>query len=1544
MNINGFFAGIIDSIINGLKSRITSLPVLIGIILGIAFISMLIVTIWTLISMKRSEMNARNIFDLPPSAMKNKDEEDESINEDQFVDNNNHRVLPYVGEFINKYLITKGYIRVHSIVRSFFKAMEFLKNSLGKGYKYKLPWFLILGTENSGKSSLLNGFTSDDIFDDDERDDSDCTWWFLKGGVVLDIKGEDLILKDACHSNEKNWYLIFDMLSRYRSEKPINGIILTIPCDELYGKNKRNIEDIKKRALHISRKLSFAQNYLGLKLPVYIVITKTDVIPGFQSFCSEIPVRNRNNMLGWSNPFVLDSLYSSLWIDEAFDSIEDELNEIRMEIFAESNISSTIDGVFVFPSELLTIKEYLKIYIDSIFKNGSVEERFYLRGIYFTGDSKMVPLLQLDKSNNNQPMAILGTPDADINEAGNLTASFRNEEYAPKKIFFFEDLLLKKIFVEEGIASPMKTKVYQTNKSIFISKISTATFVIIGSYGLFNAKDQLYNNRNSLYPSLFKISSIIQDVGNLTMKNLEDNGNEILSECSSKLLMMMQQINNARFSSIFVPASWFSSINGELKETLRISYQRVVVRTIYMNLILKARSLLNLEPSKNDVSKNIGELLNPYKSREYMLMKSYISGLIELEKNIKKFDSLRSSGDPKDLNDLINYTFNGSLPNEFLENYEQYRSILMNTPFPSIDLSPYKKVAYDVLIKLFQNYLDAIFTNRSKNSIISTLNQFIDSIVKQNISKIPDFKGLKDFSNQLTEVCRELGDEGKTWLDNDVFASDKEYDKFLDDVESLFGKDVAQNILDITAVNFGYLKARLLEFNNLIESDISNNKKIEENKKKEQKSLPLSHGIFKIQRCLSSLCQEPYMIEPQDYKLITEIPEGKMIFWDDEMIQYAYDMGKRYDQFFSSKIKEFPRSMQEGITLLTKSNLCSVISGCVAKAQSFVDVPNTLTDELFSEELLQKQVTELKGVAPKFISLMKILKDDKVSFIFGDLRTILNRIGFTLLYHIDKLLENQKPYLPANLNFGYWDGEQGAGYQAYSISDNDELLYYIKLQRKHINRLAIEFAEPVVQFLNSDLVFDQNFGNHNQLTKWTRIVDNVKGFLKKDPMNSISILEKFITKTLNTYTLDNITDLIPLKDIRGDSGDYFLSIIKQIKKGILSKSEILIRKRNISRYNSLRDFYKKHLENKYPFSNYDKSQRVSIDADIEFVKEFFRMYDEFGGSPEKILDQIYQLGNDAKNMYDFLKRIHELRIFMGDSIYNNHDSLKVSLDMDFEINKREEKNTDYLVDRIFKPNNDANIEFINSDKSGMWYFGEPIEFDLRWASGNNDPSAQSPTYDPNDPDIIIDDEKLVRIQCQGNWAALRFLQKYRAETGNLDKVLPNENILCFRIPLNNGKISKVYAGITIFLPKKPGDSNMTSVKLPRTPEEMPEVSKNVLGVMDQPVLVEKSETNGIVEKDDDHNNNDDKNIINEDEEEIISNNNSNKNKDQSKSSNKSQNINKQKNDKKQNNSSENNESNKSEDQEVVDILESDKIPSLEDEDESLIQVNEEPIT
>ncbi len=71
---------------------------------------------------------------------------------------------------------------------------------------------------------------------------------------------------------------LLDLLRTHRRRRPINGILLAISLSDLLvrdeNERKRHIEAIRTRIQELTK--SF-----GMQIPVYLLITKCDLIPGF---------------------------------------------------------------------------------------------------------------------------------------------------------------------------------------------------------------------------------------------------------------------------------------------------------------------------------------------------------------------------------------------------------------------------------------------------------------------------------------------------------------------------------------------------------------------------------------------------------------------------------------------------------------------------------------------------------------------------------------------------------------------------------------------------------------------------------------------------------------------------------------------------------------------------------------------------------------------------------------------------------------------------------------------------------------------------------------------------------------------------------------------------------------------------------------------------------------------------------------------------------------------------------------------------------------
>lgn len=1383
----------------------------ITIIMIVAIASMVIVAIMIILAGKKNASSEDMASNLPPSAnipSKNQDTDDNQESRPNF---------PYrLGYKINKFLIENGYIKVHSIVKSFFRAQDFLHKVLGMGYKYKLPWYILVGEEGSGKTSLMKSFSVDEIIDDNQNNTA-LTWWFLKSGVVLDIHGKLFLPKNSMNANDRGWRLIFDLLVRYRAIRPLNGIILTIPADELYGKSRKHIEELKKRAQYSARKLSFAQSYVGMKLPIYIVITKSDLISGFKSFAASIPPRNKTNMLGWSSTSSMDRIYTSQVFSDAFNKFTDDVMELSLEILSENNKASTREGVLVFHRELSHVKEYLQCYVDSIFKDRNIDDAFVFRGFYFVGDG-IVDIDLMTNRNSSMPIEknVVNSNYSNIDAQpeketpGTQIQQTDNSKTSGQNILFFDDLLLKKIFVEDGIACATRLTIKSTNKRVLTTKITTALFTAIASYGMMNAVKSTNKKRNSLYPSLLKVHELMKVSQNLNLNNIEQDGNEVLADCSNRLIDLMMQLNSLNFKSFFMPISLFSSVNGKLKNALRLSYQRIIVRTIYMNLLLKTKKLLTFSPANH--SESIGDVLTITNNKEFENMKNYVSGFIELEKYIQKFDSIRTSGDVNDLNDLIDYTFAGNLPNDFLKNYNQFRMILRNTNFQAIDLSPYKKIAYDVLVNLLQQYIDTVFISTANNGVVQIIKTFVNNIVKNTKTAEELIRDTIDISESLTEVLNKFNESGECWIDKEGFTPNTEFNVFLDDVEKLFGKDVAQQVLDTVAINFVHLQKSLIQLPKTMGEDYTKDSKP-------------SAFLVSFQKMLSELCQEPFMVKTDEEKLDYEIPDDKMVFWDENLIEEAISMSEKFKTFASTKLKKFPKIIQEGLLLTVKEHYCCVIENTIVKAQNLKDVPSAPTKELYYEELLTKQTEKLSSCSNKFIHLMQILKEN--AYVFSGLTTVLNKIGTSLLYAVDQLFETKQIYKPSNPDIYDWDGNVGVGYKMYGLLDSEEMQQYIEKQRSTIKHLALDYADIIVTFMNSKHILNATICDTKLLTKWTKIVENVKLFDTKSGYNSITLLENFIQDTLNGYTTHNITKDIDVRKLTARTNDYFLNTIIDIKKDVMKYATTLIKKQSINKYQRLHTIYKNKLAGKYPF--YSDADSNGNEATIEDVNEFFSAYESMGGTPEDILDQLYIMNDpQIKECYEFMQRIHTFKMFFRNYCSGKIKKINAMIDVNFNGYDHVDKNVENTITKFIKIGYNTPIEDISEDKTGEWTYGTAISYNIGIHTEGNDPK---PTLDPKDKNMSIN-SNIITFKCSGRWALLRFLKKYQSDD-YFQYHDDNKRItLAFKIPLSNKSVIVSHVGILSFLSKlDANDTERTSLDLPEIPGIMPYLPKSLINAI-----------------------------------------------------------------------------------------------------------------
>lgn len=272
--------------------------------------------------------------------------------------------------------------------RRFKEAVTTLKKSHLKGRGnplYVLPWYLVVGKSGSGKSTAIQSARLPSPFGDINRISGvegtrNCDWWFFDDSVVIDIAG-----RYALHRNEAldrtEWHSFLSHLVRYRKKEPINGIIVTVEADQLL---QADPEKIEHEGRTIRKRVDEVIQVMGAKFPIYLMVTKCDLIFGMNRFCHMLSEPALDQAMGMMNHDGETDI--AALANKTMDTIVDKLKDMRLVLSNKEEVRHQhyLDPeVLLFPDELARLRKGLIGFCTGAFKDNPFQELPPLRGIYF---------------------------------------------------------------------------------------------------------------------------------------------------------------------------------------------------------------------------------------------------------------------------------------------------------------------------------------------------------------------------------------------------------------------------------------------------------------------------------------------------------------------------------------------------------------------------------------------------------------------------------------------------------------------------------------------------------------------------------------------------------------------------------------------------------------------------------------------------------------------------------------------------------------------------------------------------------------------------------------------------------------------------------------------------------------------------------------------------------------------------------------------------------------------------------------------------------
>ncbi|MGB7988315.1 MAG: type VI secretion system membrane subunit TssM, partial [Candidatus Methylophosphatis roskildensis] len=173
----------------------------------------------------------------------------------------------------------------------------------GRQFLYQLPWYIFIGAPGSGKTTAL--INSGLQFPLAEKFGTasikgvggtrNCDWWFTDEAVLLDTAGRYTTQESDREVDSAAWQGFLELLKKSRPRRPINGVMLTVSVSDLLQQSPQERET---HAAAVRARLQELHEHLQIRFPIYVLVTKSDLLAGFMEFFGELGKDDRAQVWG----------------------------------------------------------------------------------------------------------------------------------------------------------------------------------------------------------------------------------------------------------------------------------------------------------------------------------------------------------------------------------------------------------------------------------------------------------------------------------------------------------------------------------------------------------------------------------------------------------------------------------------------------------------------------------------------------------------------------------------------------------------------------------------------------------------------------------------------------------------------------------------------------------------------------------------------------------------------------------------------------------------------------------------------------------------------------------------------------------------------------------------------------------------------------------------------------------------------------------------------------------------------------------------------
>lgn len=1013
------------------------------------------------------------------------------------------------------------------------KQMNATIRSIGLWRLRDVPWCLVLGDAKDGGETLFANAGAQ------KSNGSMFNWFQFKQGVALVPLGS---LGDIGNTHAKYAFTsLLKVMLRYKPRRPLDGLIIVLPVQSL-----ASIDKAEELGEAVNSQLSHLQDTLGMRPPIYLLVTSCECFEGFSEVCSALSSDQLRQMFGWSSPYVPDATWSPDWINEAERSILGALEDLRSEIFSRPVEPETAKHIFAFQSRIESFFKPLSHLTSEIFRHSVYHEPFQFRGIWFCGS----PVSRQDQG-----------------------------------AVFIRDLLSQKVFAEHSCAVPISR--IMTRRTGIIRAAQFLVVFLLCTWAVF-----IWGGGNALQrdvPTVLPVVRTYITMNNATGMTWWTEGLQIPQNRLEKMATSVPRIqkafqNNARallmtmegakdgwLTSIVFPTSYLYRIESRIDKLYSLIFDEIILKGITLGLLYKGAEIYNVPSTVPNGSDSSLTDLPAYKELNRHINESAI-----FKTRCEQFNYLKNIHNVDDLKEIINYVFDLDLESVFNEDRKRLEDIMAESTYQHIDLSQYTAravTAFDSRMSLLYNQM---FDDNPLLLAADELVSALGTLTQNGGSYRPGSEEVR-VEDDIAAVRELLSNPEQSWPAKVALPPNWP-------MEDLFAKASSETLLRAATVNIWRKKGEAGRRG--LYADLA------------KKSSPFTGSFFitgpsgltlrpmvlLLQQSIADLRKQAFMRKAEDFPLSSDIPPATRLVWKISMLQQAVELTAPFDVYFNNEMKEFPSTFRSTVQKQGGERLAENIAALIGQAQQFVPVTRLTYSGRFRPE--EDGAINFSQAAPLLLRILDIYNQLGKQYERSELSAVVDKQAMDLLRRSDEALKKENLYTPNYQSLDKWDGNTPASVALFGLQSKKELTSYLASQRDRLRLISTTWAEPALAYLYMRNDFTQD--DFSLITRWEDIIDDLDQYDSHVPGNSLAQLEQYVL-----YGLGNQTAVAP---VSGD--DWFNEKTVALYDSIHKRLDWLYLQRFSQEWNHAADYFTQKLASRFPFSSPSNIKESASPDDI----------------------------------------------------------------------------------------------------------------------------------------------------------------------------------------------------------------------------------------------------------------------------------------------------------------------------------------------------------